>query len=168
MKLGALTITVFAFYSKVRVLVMTLFFDVLFDDFVRHVPRTDAEVASRPHVPTPELLSQVRKLTHQLVRTLPFQHLQQTADRDSWRHAHEQMDVVTRHMPFDNGHFRSAADFADQFPESHADFPTHDGFTILRDPDNVQVDAENCVRAMPVFCHARTVSCRRKPAEAFA
>ena len=132
---------------------MTLFFDVLFDDVVRHVPRTDAEVSARPHVPTPELLPQMWKLTHQLVRTLAFQHLEQPADALARRHAHEEMNVVARHMSFDNRHFLSTADFADQFSKSCSNFPTHDWFAILRDPDDMQVDAENRVRAVPIFCH---------------
>ncbi len=40
---------------------MTLLLDVLLDDFVGDVARTDAEVSARPQVPAPELLSQVWK-----------------------------------------------------------------------------------------------------------
>ena len=132
---------------------MTLFFDVLLNDFVPHIAARHAKVSARPHVPTPELLPQVWKLMHQLVATLPFQHLKQAADRYSWRHADKQMNVVAPNMSFDNGHFLASANLADQFPESGANFTTHDGLAILRDPDNVQVNAENRVRAVPIFCH---------------
>jgi hypothetical protein len=70
-----------AFHSEVRVLVMALLLDVVLDDFVRDVPRADAEVPGRPHAPPSELLAQVRDLVHELVRGLPFQHLEQSADR---------------------------------------------------------------------------------------
>src|SRR5258705_13429713 len=56
-----------AFHSEVRVLVMALLLDVVLDDFVRDVPRADAEVPGRPHAPPPELLAQVRELVHELV-----------------------------------------------------------------------------------------------------
>jgi hypothetical protein len=147
---------------------MTLFFDVLLDGFISHIAARYTKVSACPDVASPELLSQVWKLLHQLVATLPLEHLEQAADRDSWRHAHKQMNVVARHMPFDNGDFLASADFADQFSQSRANFTSDDGFAILRHPDNVQVDAENRVCAMPILCHARTLSCRIKPAEAFA
>lgn len=51
---------------------MVLLLNVLRDDFVRDVARTDAEVPPRPHVPAPELLPQMLELVHQLERVLPF------------------------------------------------------------------------------------------------
>lgn len=132
---------------------MTLFFDVLLDDFVGDVPRTDTEVSARPHVAAPELLPQMWKLLHQLVAALAFQHLEQSRNRQAWRHAHEEVDVVARYMTFHDGDFVSAADFADQFSESRTYFTSHHWFTILRDPDDVQVDAKNSVRAVPIFGH---------------
>ena len=132
---------------------MTLFFDILLDDVIGHVPRTDTEVAACPEVSAPELLSQMWELTHQLVGTLPFQHLEQSADRQTRWHAHEQMNVVSRHMPFHDRHFMRAADFADQFTDSCANLTSHHGLTVLRDPDDVQVNAKNSMRAMSVLCH---------------
>jgi hypothetical protein len=57
-------------------------------------------------------------------------------------------------MTFDNCDFRSTADFANQFSKSRPNFTTHDWLTILCDPDNMQVDAKNRVRAMSIFSHA--------------
>jgi len=65
---------------------MTLLFDVLLDDFVRDVARTHAEVAARPQVPPPELLREVRELTHHLVRRLALESLHESADRNLRRH----------------------------------------------------------------------------------
>ncbi len=56
-------------------------------------------------------------------------------------------------MAFDNRYFLAAADFADQFSESCANFTTHDWLTVLRDPDDVQVDAKDRVCAVPIFSH---------------
>lgn len=141
---------------------MALFFDVLLDDFICHVAATDAEVAARPDVAPSEFLSQMRELMHQLVRTLPLEHLQQSANSQAWRHAHEQVNVVARHVTFHDGDFVRTTDFADQLSNSCPDFPTHHWVTVLRDPDDVQVDAENCMRAVPIFCHGAQFIMGRK------
>ena len=97
---------------------MTLFFDVLLDDFVSDVATTNAKVSACPQMAAPEFLSQVRELTHQLVGGLTFEHLNESADRDFGRHAHEQMNVVACHMPFHDRYLMDAADFADQFTKA--------------------------------------------------
>src|SRR5215210_5639400 len=97
---------------------MVLLFDVLLDDFVGHVAARNAKVSPCPHVAAPELLSQVWKLMHQFVGTLPLEHLEQPTNCDPWRHTHEQMNVIAGDMPFHDRHFVSAADFADQFSQS--------------------------------------------------
>ena len=147
---------------------MTLFFDVLLDDFVGDVATRNAKVSARPHVATPELLSQMWKLMHQLVRTLPLEHLEQPTDGHSRWHTDEQMNVIAGDMPFHDRHFRSAADFADQLSEPCANFTTHDWLTIFRDPDDVQMNAKDCMRAMSVFCHEAQFNMWLKPAKAFA
>lgn len=142
-----------AFHSEVRVLFMALLLDVLLDDFVRDVPRADAEVSARPHVPPPELLAQVRELVHQLVRGLPFQHLEQPADRHLRRDRDEQVHVILRDVPLVDGHLLVPADLADQFPEPGADLARHDRLAVLGNPVQMQVDLEGGVRAAPVVLH---------------
>ncbi len=132
---------------------MILLLDVLRNYFVRHVAATDAEVPARPHVPTPELLSQMCKLVHQLERTLPFQHLEQTADRHLRRDRDEQMHMIFRDVPFHNRDFVVAANFANQFSDSQPDFACQHRLAVLRDPDDVQVNLERGVRAAPVVLH---------------
>ena len=92
---------------------MTLILDVLFDNFVRHVAARHTEVAPGPDVTAPELLSEVRELLHQLEGTLPLEHLDEPTDGHSGRHTDEQMHVIFRDVPFDDGDFLMAADFAD-------------------------------------------------------
>jgi len=132
---------------------MILLLNVLRDHFVRHVPRTDAEVPARPHVPPPEFLSQMCKLVQQLERTLPFQHLEQTADGHLRRNAYEQMDMVFRDVPLHDRDFVVAANFANQFSDAQPDFTCQHRLAVLRDPDNVQVNLERSVRAAPVIFH---------------
>ena len=133
---------------------MALFFDVLLNDFVRDVAAADTKVAACPHVSPPELLPQMWKLVHQLVGTLPLQHLDEPTDGQAWRHAHEQMNVVARYMTFHYRDFVRTADFADQLSNSGADFAAHDWLTIFCDPDDVQMDAKDRMCAVPIFCHA--------------
>ncbi len=147
---------------------MALLFDVLFDDFVGDVAATHTEVAARPQMSAPELLLQMRELAHHLVGRLPLQQLHESADRDARRHTQEQMNMILRHVPFDDRDFEATAYLADQFSESQPDFTAHHGFTILRDPHDVQVDAEDRVRAVPVLCHPANLPRGRKPAKAFA
>lgn len=132
---------------------MALLLNVLLDDFVGDVARTDTEVAARPHVPPPELLSQVWELVHQFVRSLPFQQLEQTADRHLRRETDEQMHMIFRDVSLANRHFLVAADFADQLSEPSADFPCHHGLAVLSDPHQMQVNLERGVRAAPVILH---------------
>ncbi len=47
------------------------------DHLVGHIPATAAELSPCPQMPTPKLLLQMRKFSHQLVRTLPLQPLDQ-------------------------------------------------------------------------------------------
>ncbi len=141
---------------------MTLFLNVLFDDLICDVAATHTEVAARPQVSAPKLLPQMWKFVHHFVGRLPFQLLDEAADRHTWRHAQEQMDMIFRHVPFHDCDLRSAADFADQLTESETYFTCHDRLTILRHPHNVQMDAKDRMCAVPIVRHADEFSTRWK------
>jgi len=147
---------------------MVLIGDVLFDDFIGDVARADAEVAARPQMSPPELLLQMRELVQQFVRTLPLEHLHEATDGDSRRHADEEMDMVFRDVSFHDRDFVRAADFAEQFSDPQPDFTAHHWLAILRDPDQVQVDAKDRMCAVPIIRHAPNLARGRKPAKAFA
>ena len=137
---------------------MALLLNVLLDNFVSDIATADAEVPARPHVAAPELSPEVRKLMHQLVGSLSFQHLEQPTDGDLRRDTHEQMHMIFRDVSLDDCYFLMATDFADQFPEPCADFPCHDRLAVLGDPGDVQVNLEESVRAAPVIFHARNLA----------
>ncbi len=147
---------------------MALLFDVLFDDFVGDVAATHAEVAARPQMASPELLSQMWKLVQHLVRRLAFQHLDEPADGHLRWHRDEQMHMIFRDVPFHNRYFQVTADFAQQLSESQSDFATHHGLAVLCDPDEVQMDTKDRMRAVAVICHAGEFSTPLKTAKAFA
>lgn len=147
-----------ALHFEVGVLVVILLLDVLRDDFVGDVAARHAEVPTRPHVPAPELLPQVRELVHQFVRTLPFQHLEQPADGHLRRDRNEQVHVILRDVPLHNRDLVVAAYLADQLPEPQPNFTRHHRLAVLGDPDDVQVNLEDRVRAAPVIPHGRESS----------
>ena len=68
-------------YSEILFRSRVLIGDVLRDNFIGDIARATAEVASRPQVPPPELLLQMRKLCQQVMRSPAFQPLHQAADR---------------------------------------------------------------------------------------
>src|SRR5438309_6364352 len=53
-------------------LLAVLLFDVLADHLVGDCPGADRQVSSRPEMPSPELLLQMRKLLQQYARADPF------------------------------------------------------------------------------------------------
>ena len=132
---------------------MALLFDVLLDDFVGDVPRTDAKVSARPHVAAPELLSQMWELVHHFVRSLPFEHLEQPTNCDLRWDAHEQVHMIFRDVSLDDGDLLVTAYFTNQFSEPSANFACHDRLTVLGNPDQMQVNLECSVRAAPVIFH---------------
>jgi hypothetical protein len=137
---------------------MILLLDVLHYYFICHIAAAATKVSSRPDVSAPELLSEVRELLQQLVGRLPFQPLQQSADRHLWRDAHEQMNMIARDVPFHYGHFVACTYLSNQVSHSEANFACKSRATIFRCPDNMQMNLENSVSATPVIFHEATLA----------
>lgn len=144
---------------------MTLLLNVLLDDFVGDVAARHAEVPSGPHLPPLELLSQVRELVHQLVGTLPFQHLEQPADGDLRQNRDEQVHVILRDVPFDDRDLLVATDFAEQLSEPQPDFARHDRLAVLGHPDQMKVYLERSVRRAGNLSWRRILHDRRGTAQ---
>jgi hypothetical protein len=137
---------------------MILLFDVLHYHFIRHIAAAATEIPSRPNVSAPELLSKVRELLQQLIGRLPFQPLQQSADCNLWRNAHEQMNMVARDVPFHYRHFVACTDLTNQVSHSEANFTCESRTAIFRCPDDMQMNLKNGVSATPVIFHAATLA----------
>ena len=137
---------------------MILLLDVLHYHFIRHVATAATEVSSRPNVSSPELLAKVRKLLQKLISCLPFQPLQQSADCHLRRYAHEQVNVVTRDVPFHYGDFVRRTDFSNQVSDSETDFTRESGAAIFRSPDQMQMNLKYGVSATPIIFHAATLA----------
>src|ERR1700683_750118 len=87
-------------YSEIRILIDILFGNILGNHLIGDIPRTAAKISSCPQVPSPELFLQMRILRQQMVCCLPFQPLQQAADRHLRWDRYEEMYMVLGHMPF--------------------------------------------------------------------
>src|ERR1700685_4508987 len=88
-------------YSEIRILIDILFGNILGNHLIGDIAGTAAEVSSCPQVPSPELFLQMRILRHQVECRLPFQPLQQAADRHLRGDCYEEMYRGLGHMPCD-------------------------------------------------------------------
>ena len=137
---------------------MILLLDVLHYHFICHVAAAATKIPSRPDVPTPELLSQMRKLRQQLVGSLPFQPLQQPADRHLRRDTYKQMNVISRDVPLHYRYFVRRAYLSNQISHSQTDFACERRPSVFRRPNNMQMNLEDGMSAAPVIFHAATLT----------
>ena len=143
--LGRLTL-----HTEVDVLVVGLALDVGLDGLIGYVAAAAAEVAAGPQVAPPERPPQVGKLGEQVVRGPPLQPLDQAASRDLRRARHEEVDVVSGHVPFENLHLLLPADLPDEFADPQADFARQDRLAVFGHPHKVEVDHEHGVGPLAV------------------
>ena len=104
-------------YFEVFVLIDVLLGDIFGDDVVRHIAGDTAEIASRPQMPSPELLLQVGKFCQKVVRRAALQPLHQPTDRHLWRQRDQQVHMVFRYLPLHDRHVMLSADVPDQIPD---------------------------------------------------
>jgi hypothetical protein len=140
-------------YSEIRILIDILFGNILGNHLIGDIAGTAAEVSSCPQVPSPELFLQMRILRQQMVCCLPFQPLQQAADRHLRWDRYEEMYMVLGHMPFHNLDLVLPAYIPDQISHSLGHVSTQCRPSIFRYPDQMQMDLENRMRAVSVVRH---------------
>jgi hypothetical protein len=148
-------------YSEIRILIDILFGNILGNHLIGDIAGTAAEVSSCPQVPSPELFLQMRILRHQVVCRLPFQPLQQAADRHLRWDRYEEMYMVLGHMPFHDLDLVLPAYIPDQISHSLGHVSTQCRPSIFRYPDQMQMDLENRMRAVSVVRHPPKLSTRR-------
>src|SRR3954468_11446339 len=147
-------------YTEVFVLALVLISNVLGNNFIGYIPRTAAEIAARPQVPSPKLLLQVRKFRQQMMGCFALQPLQQSADRYLRRNRKEQMHMILRHMPLDYLYFVLPANVTDQVAHSHRYISRQRRPSVLRDPHQMQM-ISNIVCAPLRYSGIRS-ACRRR------
>jgi hypothetical protein len=98
----------------------------------------------------------MRELGQQVVRTLPFEPLDQPADAHLWGDRDKQVHVVLRHVPLQDLDLLLPAALADQLADPEADLAGQDRFALRGHPHEVQMDLEDAVCSMPVV-HAASL-----------
>ena len=146
---------------------MTLTLNILRHHFIRDISTAAAKIPSRPDMPTPKLLLQMRKLLQQLVRRLPFQPLYQPADRYLRRYRYKNMHVIFRNVPLHDRYLFIPTNLSDQFTYPSRHFPGQGWPSVLRHPHQVQVYFEYAVRPSPILFHTpylpQPYQCMLKP-----
>jgi hypothetical protein len=75
------------------------------------------------------------------------------------------MQMIFRHVPFNDQDIVLSTDFSDQVSDSLTYFPGQHWSSVLRDPDDVQMYFVDGMCAVSIFAHAVNLS---KPAKAVA
>ena len=140
-------------YSEIRILIDILFGNILGNYLIGDIAGTAAEVSSRPQVPSPELLLQMRILRQQVVCCLPLQPLQQAADRHLRWYRYEKMYMVLGYMPLLDLDLVLPAYIPDQISHPLGHVSTQCRPSIFRYPHQMQMDLENRMRAVSVIRH---------------
>ena len=128
--------------------------DVLVDHLVGDVPRRDREVPTRPQMPPPELFPEVGELLKENPGRGAFEPRDNRADVLVGTVGEEQVDMVACDLPRENLEFPLHRDLAEEVAHPEGDRPDEDRFSVLRDPDPVDLAVKAGMRADPVFSHA--------------
>ena len=115
---------------------------VLDDHLIRNIAAATTKVAPSPKMSASVRFPKGRKLIQQLERSLTLQPLHQTTDRHLRRKRDKQMDMVFRHMPFDDVNPFALAYFPDHIPNTKGDAIHQNLLPVLRYPHQVQVNSE--------------------------
>src|SRR6266851_4966303 len=92
----------------------TLKLDVLRNNLVGHIAACCHKEAACPQVPTPELLAQAPKVSHQPIGALALDGLHHSARRQMRRHRKQQMNVIRSYVAFEDVDVVCPADLPDQ------------------------------------------------------
>lgn len=134
-------------------MIRALVFNIGLDDIVGDVATAATKVTTSPHVAAQKRFSKMGKFAEQLMRTFPFQPLNQTANRYLRRYRDQQMHMVFGYMPFQYLNFLHSTYFSNQITYPSPHFSSENGPPILGDPNQVQVNGKNAVRTMPILSH---------------
>ena len=95
----------------------------------------------------------MRILRHQVVCRLPFQPLQQAADRHLRWDRYEETYMVLGHMPFHDLDLVLPAYIPDQISDPLGYVSTQYRSSIFRYPHHMQMDLENRMRTVSIIRH---------------
>ena len=109
----------------------------------RHLAYRGTKLPSRPRMPAPVLLFQVRKFFKQLVRCAPFDSSHNLAWRHVRRTTHENVYVIFTHNTFDDPDFKGFACFSHQVANPLRHLSIQHLVAILRYPYKVVLNLKH-------------------------
>src|SRR3989338_5901359 len=124
---------------------------ILLYHFFRHLAYRSAKVPSRPEMPAPIFLFQVRKLFKQLARRSPLDpphdlarcHCRWTTDQN--------MHMILAHHSLDYPNLKGFTCLSHQLSNSLRYFPSQNLVSVLRYPYKVVLNLKNCMASISVF-----------------
>ena len=131
--------------------------DVFDDYFIRHIPRTGAEISSCPYVTPPKGPAQGLILHHHFTGSLPLDGFHSLTYRYMRRNRYEYMHVIPRNMTRDNFNIIDFTYFTNQIPQPLCYFTSQNRLAVLRDPHNVIFDVIDGMSGFPVILHTASI-----------
>ena len=134
-----------------------LFLDVRFDHGVGDGARRNREVPSGPEVLAPELLPEVGELLKEYPGADALEPLGDGAHVLVGPVAHEEVDVVACDLPRDDAELMFHGNLSEEVAHTNGHRADEDGLTVLRHPDEVDLEIVLRVRAEAILAHATTL-----------
>ena len=128
-------------------------FQVLFNQLIRNVARAPRAISDGPEVPSPVSLLQRWVFLLQQATGTPFHPFDQIRHSLRRRILDVHVDMIFTDYSFENADIFGVADLQEQVSTSELDVTFKHVITVLRDPDDVQVNAKDRVRAVSVVRH---------------
>ena len=104
-------------------------------------------------MPSPELLSEMRKLLKEDARADPFEILDDLRDVLSWAEAHKHVHAIDRHLSRNHVEFVLHCDLAQDVPRPDRNLPCQNALSVFRDPYEVHLQIETGMGAGLVTSH---------------
>ena len=117
----------------------------------RHLAYRDTEVSSRPEMPAPISLLQMRKFLKQLARCAALYSSHDFAGCHVRRTTHQNMHMIFTHDSFDYPDFKGFACLSHQVSDSNRHIPVQHFVSVLRYPHKVVLNLKNCMTSVSVF-----------------
>ena len=124
---------------------------VLLYHFVSHLPYRRTKIPSRPHVPTPIALLDMRELFKQLSRCSSFNSPHDLTWGHFRRSTYQYMYMVFAHHPFHDLDFKRIACLLHQLFHTQSDFTNQYLVSVFRHPYKVVLDAKNRMASISIF-----------------
>ena len=124
---------------------------IVLNHFFRHLAYRCTEVSSRPEMPTPILLFQVRKLFKQLARRAPLDPPHDLARRHGRWTTAQNMHVILAHYTFHNPNLKGFAGLTNQFSYTLRHLSAQHLVPVFRYPYKVVLNLKNRMTAIPIF-----------------